>query len=75
MAFCAAQIVENLAYLADDYGERTEALAHAEKLQARLIGRTISEIFDEGLHEFLSSVLNDTGALAYQIETDYRFNA
>ena len=40
-----------------------------------LNGRTISEIFDEGLHEFLSSVLNDTGALAYQIETDYRFNA
>lgn len=74
MAFCASQIVENLDYLAEDYGERTQALDRAEALQARLKGRTITEIFDEGLHEFLSSVLSDTAGLGFQIEQDYRFN-
>ena len=74
LAFCAAGLVENLAYLAEEYGDRRPSLALAEALNARLKDRDIDSIFDEGLHEFLGSVLNDTASLGRQIEQDYRFN-
>ncbi|MEP1610487.1 MAG: alpha-E domain-containing protein [Roseobacter sp.] len=75
LAHCASQLVHNLEYLADDYGERMQSLEMAEELSLRLRSRDISTIFDEGLHEFLGAYKRDTGALGYQIEQDYRFNA
>jgi uncharacterized alpha-E superfamily protein len=74
LAFCAGQIVNSLSHLAEEYD--TRALSHdmAETLRARVIGRDIASIFDEGLHEFVSSVLVDTATLALQVERDYRFN-
>ena len=74
LSYSSSQIVENLGYLAEDYGARSESLALAERLEARIKGRDINAIFDEGLHEFLGSVLSDLGALGAQIEQDYRFN-
>jgi uncharacterized alpha-E superfamily protein len=74
LAFCASQIAENLSYLADEYGARMPSQNMAEALNARLKNRDISSIFDEGLHEFLSSVLSDTARLGLRIEQDYRFN-
>ena len=73
LAFCAAQMVDNLTYLADEYMAESESLAKARTLYARLKERDIASIFDEGLHEFLTSVMNDTAALGFQIEQDYRF--
>ncbi|MEO0865602.1 MAG: alpha-E domain-containing protein, partial [Pseudomonadota bacterium] len=75
LAFCAAAIVENLNYLAEDYGARTQSLEMAEALHQRLKGRDIGSIFDEGLHEFLSSVLSTTAQIGLRIEQDYRFNS
>ena len=75
LAFCVAQIVENLAYLAEDYGEESDSLRIARSLQARLKGRDIASIFEEGLHDFLSLALSETARLGLQIEHDYRFNA
>jgi uncharacterized alpha-E superfamily protein len=75
LAYCASQIVDNLEYLAYDYGERSQSLALAEALSTRLKNRDIGSIFDEGLHEFLTSFIADTAALGRQIEQDYRFNA
>jgi len=74
LAFCAAQMAENLSYLAEDYGDRLASQDMADALSARLRNRDITSIFDEGLHEFLSSILQDTANLGLQIETDYRFN-
>ncbi|MEM7471751.1 MAG: alpha-E domain-containing protein [Pseudomonadota bacterium] len=74
LAFCAGQICDNLEYLSEEYGEPTDSLAQARALRARLRDRDIASIFDEGLHEFLNAILNDTGQLSRQIETDYRFN-
>ena len=73
LACCAGHIVENLKYLAEDYGEKNKALELAERLLARLEGRDINSIFDEGLHEFLSSVMGDTSRLGLEIEDTYRF--
>ncbi|NNE81355.1 MAG: alpha-E domain-containing protein [Silicimonas sp.] len=75
LAFCAGTLVENLNYLAEDYDQKTRSLELAEALQMRLKGRDIGSIFDEGLHEFLSSILSDTAGIGMQIEEDYRFNS
>ncbi|MFK7744519.1 MAG: alpha-E domain-containing protein [Roseobacter sp.] len=74
LGFCASQIVDNLQYLANEYGEESQSLEMAKALDVRLKGREINDIFDEGLHEFLSSVIRDNAALGFQIEQDYRFN-
>ncbi|CAN0592724.1 unnamed protein product [Ectocarpus sp. 12 AP-2014] len=73
LAFCASQMVDNLSYLADEYGEESESLSKARALYARLKERDIGSIFDEGLHEFLTAVMSDAAVLGQQIEKDYRF--
>jgi uncharacterized alpha-E superfamily protein len=37
------------------------------------MNRSIEAIFDSGLHEFLNDFIRDNGALAAQIEQDFRF--
>jgi uncharacterized alpha-E superfamily protein len=73
LAYCASQIVDNLEYLANDYGQRSQSLDLAEELNARLKRHDISSIFEEGLHEFLTAYISDTTALGMRIEKDYRF--
>lgn len=75
LAFCTGKVAANLGYIAQDYGAATDSQAMADALQARLVGHTVDEVFEEGLHEFILSFLADLGALARQIETDYRFFA
>lgn len=74
LSFCVAEIVANLGFLADNYGERLACHGLADALSARLENRDIATIFDEGLHEFLGSVIADISHLGSQIEKDYRFN-
>ncbi|MDU9004437.1 alpha-E domain-containing protein [Sedimentitalea todarodis] len=74
LLFCMDEIVANLGNLADSYGGRCASHGLADTLCARLDNRDISSIFDEGLHEFLGSVIRDTATLGQQIEQDYRFN-
>ena len=75
LAHCSSRMVGNLRYLAEDYKTQTQSLQMAEDLNARLKNHDISSIFDEGLHEFLTSYISDAAALGFQIEQDYRFNA
>ncbi|SFR32457.1 alpha-E domain-containing protein [Litoreibacter janthinus] len=75
LTFGVSGLVSNLGYLAEEYGERLPCHEVANVLRARIIGRDIRSIFDEGLHEFLSSIILDTANLGLQIEQDYRFNS
>ena len=75
LAFCAAQIVDNLGYLAEEYGTRRISHDLAEGLRGRLKDRDIHGIFEDGLHEFISGFLHDNNALGLQIEQDFRFTA
>ncbi|MDX8354505.1 alpha-E domain-containing protein [Cognatiyoonia sp. IB215182] len=75
LAFCAGKIADNLTYLAKQYEDEKQSVTLANGLQQRLRDRSIDTIFDEGLHEFLTTVINDTAQLGLQIEDDYRFNA
>ena len=75
LRFCAGKLVDNLGYLGMDDAEPKESLVLARRLYERLKDRDISAIFDEGLHEFLTSVINDNARIGLQIEEDYRFNS
>ena len=73
LAFCHSKILENLDLLENDYGQRQPCQDLSEKCTARFRNRRVSEIFEEGLHEFLESAIHSTAHLAAQIEQDYRF--
>ena len=73
LAFCFMKLNANLNYLAADYGVRHQCHEMADELCASVTDRDIGSIFDEGLHEFLRGSIEDTNALASQIELDYRF--
>lgn len=75
LAFCMSQVASNLGYLADEYGQRYDCNDIADRIYARLKGRDIETIFDEGLYEFLTGFIQDNNALGMQIETDFRFAA
>lgn len=71
--FCVRKIQENLSYLKKDYGFDGPSCELSNGLQQKYLDRTISDIFDFGLHEFIQDFLNDLGGLSRQIEVDYRF--
>ena len=75
LRFGATKIVDNLGYLASDYGDRLLSHDMADRLCARLKDRDIASIFEEGLHEFVATIIRDNAALGQQIEQDYRFNS
>lgn len=74
LRFCASKLAENLGYLGMSGDEPKLSLARARQLYERLKDRDISSIFDEGLHEFLTSVIDENARIGMQIEEDYRFN-
>ena len=75
LRFCANKLTENLGYLGMDDEEPMPSLVMARQLQERLKDRDIGSIFDEGLHEFLTCMINDNAQIGMQIEEDYRFNS
>jgi uncharacterized alpha-E superfamily protein len=73
LAFCFMKIKDNLGYLAHDYQSHPPSHDLAESLRAKVFGRDISDVFEQGLHEFLVDCIASTNQLAHQIEVDYRF--
>ncbi|MAB10221.1 alpha-E domain-containing protein [Hyphomonas sp.] len=74
LAFCYDMITEYLGRLALEYGESTPAHELATRQENRLTDLNIALVFEEGLHEFLTSFMAQNAAFSAQIETDYRFN-
>ncbi|NBC37451.1 hypothetical protein GTZ99_12920 [Novosphingobium sp. FSY-8] len=73
LAYCYNKLASNVVALAREYGETTSA-CHLVGEAAEKLGRTtIAEIFDYGLHEFLTDSLNGNFRIADAIATDYRF--
>lgn len=75
LAFSAGKVVKSLQKLGENYGTSPESHEMANILYARLVNRDINSIFDEGLHEFVRTLIDKTAGLAQQIEVDYRFSA
>jgi uncharacterized alpha-E superfamily protein len=73
LIYCAKKIADNLCYLQSDYGDDHQSAKMAKSLYAELHQRSIEEIFEHGLHEFIGDFIARTSALAVQVEHDYRF--
>jgi len=72
--FCVDKVAAKVAYLDSSYGTVAPSSVMARDLAARFETVEINEIFEIGLHEFLQQCIVDTGAIAQQLEQDYRFN-
>jgi len=75
LAYCITRLDDNLNDLASAYDMRRPCNDLADKLDKRLTDYDIEAIFEEGLHEFVSSFIKDNNALGNQIEADFRFTA
>lgn len=73
LSFCSRILEDNLGYLAKDYRKRMPSHDMIDAQRERLRSSTISSVFDEGLHQFITSFIRENNALGLQIEKDYRF--
>jgi len=74
LGFCGKTLVENLGYLAKDYGVRAQCHDLADELRNKIRRNDIQSIFESGLHRFITDFIGENNALGLQIESDYRFN-
>lgn len=73
LAFCYDKLRSNMASLARQYGQETGAHGLLRDAGARLHQTTIGEIFEHGLHEFITGFIAETRQIADAIAADYRF--
>jgi len=74
LAFCYRFIAEHLEFLAQAYGCRHPCHETAAQTHAKLLGGSIKDIFDAGLHEFLSQFIRDNNRVGEEIAEDFRFH-
>lgn len=73
LSFCSKLLEENLGFLAKDYGQRMPCHDLIDAQRDRLRAHSIETIFDEGLHQFIRSFIQENTAIGMQIEQDYSF--
>ncbi len=71
--FCARKVLDNLEHLSSDYDIEPKSLEIARDLVARFASSDIDAIFEDGLHEYIQSVLTSFAELGSQVEIDFRF--
>jgi uncharacterized alpha-E superfamily protein len=73
LTFCYRFVIEHLDFLARDYSARHACHDTAECIHKMLKVGSIKDIFDAGLHEFLTGFIRENTRLGDQIALDYRF--
>ncbi|MCZ8332851.1 MAG: alpha-E domain-containing protein [Rhodobacteraceae bacterium] len=68
---CVEEISLHLDRLAKAYGSKTEAQARARDMLAALEATKVEDIFDEGLHEFLSRFIREVAGLGSLVHETY----
>lgn len=71
LASCYANMTVFLDELARDYGRQGESQRHARRLYARLRNARTDDIFQGGLHEFLSAFIAENNRLGATIADQY----
>ena len=66
-------LAEHLKCREQEYGERLPCHDTVEKSLARLKVGSIKDIFDAGLHEFLTDFIRDNNRLGDEVAAGYRF--
>ena len=73
LAFCIRKLRENLGYINATYGSVPQSYATIAEIEETYLSGTIDAVFEQGLHQYIQTVLNRIGGLGAQIEKDYRF--
>lgn len=73
--FCIDKLRSNLFGLAHQYGHESSAHELLRGFATRIHDSTIEQIFDEGLHQFITQFIACNQQVAQAIERDYRFYA
>jgi uncharacterized alpha-E superfamily protein len=73
--FCVDKLRSNLFGLAHQYGHETSAHELVRGFSTRIHGSNIEQIFEDGLHEFITEFITCNRQVAQAIERDYRFYA
>jgi uncharacterized alpha-E superfamily protein len=73
LAYCYEKLCSNLNYLALSVGDRHQAHSTAEAMRNQLRTKSIAEIMDKGLHEFLDDFITQNNQLGMEISSAYRF--
>ncbi|PSJ59985.1 alpha-E domain-containing protein [Kumtagia ephedrae] len=73
LAFCYRNLADSLRYLEEAYGIRHACHDTLAATTAKLKGATIKQIFDSGLHEFLTAFIQDNNRLGDEVARSYRF--
>lgn len=68
---CYKSLNEHLDHLADAYGRQGPAQRRARETLARLSHAEINEVFQSGLHEFLTGFIDENNALGSAISQQY----
>jgi uncharacterized alpha-E superfamily protein len=72
--FCYLNIVDNLHYLAQDYGVTHDCQKTADRTLATLRDNSVKQIFSHGLHEFLTGFIAQNNRLGFEIAETYNFD-
>jgi uncharacterized alpha-E superfamily protein len=75
IAFCHSALRDSLASLARMHGGEGTSHSLMRQSDTRLADLTIDQVFEQGLHEFLTGFINCNTAIASAISEDYRFLA
>ena len=74
LTFCYRFLAEHLHFREQDYGLRLPCHDTVECTLAKLKVGSIKQIFDAGLHEFLTDFIRDNYRLGDEVAKDYRFH-
>ena len=73
LTFCYRFITEHLNFRAAEYGFRLPCHDIADDTYGKLKNATIKQVFDGGLHEFLTDFIRDNNRFGNLVAEDYRF--
>ncbi len=73
LLFCYRAILDNLEYLAGDYDARHGCHDTVAGIYRRVSSCSIEDVFEFGLHEFLSAFIRDNYRVGDELARDYRF--
>ena len=71
LASCYENLVVHLDQIARAYGSQGPAQRHARAVRARLESSRMEEIFQQGMHEFISQFIDDNNRLGDAISEQY----
>src|SRR5262249_35640126 len=75
LASCYENLVVYLDHIARAYGRQGLAQRHARAVRARLENSRMDEIFQQGMHEFISKFIDDNNRLGAAITEKYMMKA